>query len=292
MTRKEQQQAQQRQRPHDQDQGRYGDQYPDQQRDQEGWNRSHGALTGTTDVHSYVSITQAKSDVDLTPVDRYPSEGGCGLPAYEVVTKQDRRVPTKGKAAVEDMSIARGDKGAAGEICEMGTVSKGDVGKKGNVGDVGKGDAGAIALQPNRRMATGDIELGGVLSVSEVELLRARSRREHAVSSLVYHWRSPIGASVFDCGHGGMLIAGCALRFFAFFLCACACGLGRDWAADGRVVAATGWTLRSDAVVLIVMMAFGGTDVDSYASRCTSFSCKDDRFVFGGGCRAFPTGRA
>ena len=52
--------------------------------------------------------------------------------------EQDRRVPTKGKAAVKDMSMARGDRGAAGEMCEMGTVGQGDVGKKGDVGGIGK----------------------------------------------------------------------------------------------------------------------------------------------------------
>ena len=75
---KERQQTRQRQRTHNQDQGRYGDQYPDRHRDQEGWNRSHGMLTGTTDVHSYMSIMQAKSDVDLTLVDRYLSGVGVG----------------------------------------------------------------------------------------------------------------------------------------------------------------------------------------------------------------------
>ena len=44
--------------------------------------------------------------------------------------------------------------------------------------------------------------------------------------------------------------------------------------------------------MLIAMMAFGGTDVGSYASRCISFSGKDDLFVFGGGDREFPSRRA
>ncbi|KAG8220515.1 hypothetical protein J3R82DRAFT_3218 [Butyriboletus roseoflavus] len=52
---------------------------------------------------------------------------------------------------------------------------------------------GSVVLQPNRLNLTGDVELGGVLTVGDVELIRARSKR---VSSLVHHWRSPIGACV------------------------------------------------------------------------------------------------
>lgn len=123
---------------------------------------SRTQVTQGCDAHSYISITHAKSEVDEDRYDPQWSQGAAsehGLPSYEVVVTRGR-CPPPTKVPLEDTRCF----------------------------------AGSSSLQPNRRKECGEVELGAVLSVSEVDLVRARSKRGRNVNDMVYHWRSPIGA--------------------------------------------------------------------------------------------------
>lgn len=141
--------------------------------------RSQGA-------HSYATITHGKSEMDF-PMDRDPNRdrsSSCnmkgassesGLPAYDSVVVKDRYPNTSGQVPLEGVSV----KGAGAGAVSMSM---------------------STSLQPNRRKESGDVELGGVLSASEVELVRARSQRDRTVSEYVYYWRSPLGACCVSLG--------------------------------------------------------------------------------------------
>ncbi|KAG6382144.1 hypothetical protein JVT61DRAFT_788 [Boletus reticuloceps] len=117
------------------------------------WNRTH---TLTDAAQSYISITQqSKTELDLSLT------GSCVLPAYEVVP------PIKGMMLEDDIDI------------KAASISMGYMG-------------GSFSLQPNRRTTAGEVALGAVLTNSEVEFAKARSKRDRTVSRLVHQWRSPI----------------------------------------------------------------------------------------------------
>jgi hypothetical protein len=122
-------------------------------------NRTHAHTS--SDARSYISVTQ-QSKTDLSHYDA----GSLG-------TQKNAGLSMPGLPAYEAMATrqAEHDREAASED-RLG---------------------GSISLKPNRRNQTGDVELGAVLSDSETELARARSKRDESVNSLVHGWRSPIG---------------------------------------------------------------------------------------------------
>jgi len=114
----------------------------------------------SSDVQPYISVTQ-QSKTDLAHSDAPPKKADlsmAGPPAYEVAAEHER-LPSI-KKALEDE-------------------------RTGYLG-------GTLKLKPNRRNTAGIVELGAVLTDSEVELARARTKRDESVNSLVHHWRSPI----------------------------------------------------------------------------------------------------
>lgn len=150
--------------------------------------RRNGSPT-LSDAQSCISITQ-QSKTELDQYDPFAASLGthqngsvsvAGLPSYEVAAARqlEAEQALSLKMPLDDKPLA---------------VS--------------------ISLQPNRRTVSGDIELGGVLSSSEVDLVRARSKRDRGVSSLVQHWRSPIGALVRVCVYDVVLMS-CPSSLFA-----------------------------------------------------------------------------
>ena len=150
----------------------------------------------SSDAQSYISVTQ-QSKADLGDVFSLGTQKNAGLsipglPAYDAVTTRHERSPSI-KVALED------------------TLPVG----------------GSISLKPNRRNQTGEVELGAVLSDSEAELARARSKWDGGVHSLVHDWRSPIGKC---CRRWRGVAAVLMLR-------------RRDWTTDCVALAAAGVTL-------------------------------------------------
>ncbi|KAF8557902.1 hypothetical protein OG21DRAFT_1481907 [Imleria badia] len=139
------------------------------------WHQRHGSPT-SSEVQSCMSITQpskAELDDDYDPfaaslgTHHNASVSAAGLPSYEVAAA---RQAEHGRAPSLSLKMPLDDKLAV-----------------------------SISLQPNRRMVSGDIELGGVLSNSEVELVRVRSTRDrgqwHAVNARgtcgLHDWKLP-----------------------------------------------------------------------------------------------------
>ena len=176
------------------------------------WQRTHAHAE--SDAQSYISITQqSKTELDhygsfaasnTVSLGKSPSVSVslAGLPSYEMAVPPPQRGP--------------------GEHQRIPSIKKAMLmyDRKPPMTYIG----GSFSLKPNRRTDTGDVELGVVLTESQVELARARSKRSREVSSLVHQWRSPIGEFGFGLvGDGDVLSQGC-----------------RDWTTDGVVREAAG----------------------------------------------------
>ena len=155
-------------------------------------NRTHATDThASDDAQPYISVTQ-QSKTDL---DRYDA------PSPETQKKADLSMSMPGPPAYE---VATPPAAAHEQLPSIKEASE-DV-RAGYLG-------GSLKLKPNRRNTAGIVELGAVLTDSEVELARARTKRDGNVNNLVHHWRSPIGACRRWLEWAVVVLMGC------FFLC-------------------------------------------------------------------------
>ncbi|KAH0828966.1 hypothetical protein J3R83DRAFT_2396 [Lanmaoa asiatica] len=132
------------------------------QRNLSRWDVAHMMQGG--DAQSSTNITPSKADLEQLNGLSFgtlpnASLSLAGLPAYDVVASRGNdRLPSM-KATLEDTD-------------HLG---------------------GSISLQPNRRNQAGDVEMGAVLTVSEVELIRAQSTRDKGIwRPTVSRWQQQI----------------------------------------------------------------------------------------------------
>lgn len=145
------------------------------------WNRINARHRRTASDQSYISITRhSKAELDHFKVDPFPSFESTQT--HSLGMHQSARVSLPGLPSYDAVAPRQSE----GEQEPWPSIKVANL--KHSVGP-------SISLQPNRRTVSGSIELGAVLTHNQVELIRAQSNRERGVSSLVHHWRSPIGTS-------------------------------------------------------------------------------------------------
>ena len=157
-------------------------------------NRWTQVQTLTQPQHSMYALHGERSYFSVTPsrsIDKIPDPGGD-----RDADKDPARVKMQEMGLPEYDMVVTGENTLSSKAALEGTLSRSVGWSIPATGTEHTSSTGSIALQPNRRHHTGDVELGGVLSLSEVDLLRARSKQNNrtSVHNLVHHWRSPIGA--------------------------------------------------------------------------------------------------